>query len=239
VSLLDEKKERPLQLIRDVLSIFLLALTVILQLFGLWETLPLLIRSIIWIGVGSIILFLMIPRAIRLVQVKYHRYVTRKRQDRVLAQLKELVDNGLNELFASELQHSLIHLIRDLPSTYINNQEIHVKLSYIADKFNILTDWRTLLVQSLKNPGIIHQDDRFQKTIHDVTRFHYSLGDVARELNALDLPCDSSRPRNKQTERIVVDKYNYYVSRLEETIKSANKLGTNLPSPSFTRLELK
>ena len=62
---------------------------------------------------------------------------------------------------------------------------------------------------------------------------------IPKELNAIDLSCDSNRPRNKQTEGIVVGKYNHFISRLEETIKSANKLGTNLPSPSFTRLEFK
>ncbi len=242
MSLFDNRKERVFQHLPFVFSLLGAALLWLVPLLSGEEVFSPLQSSLITVFVVLClvtILYHTVPPAISWAKAIYRKCVIKRRQDAVLTQLKELVNDGLNELFASELQHSLICVIRDLPSIYINNERIRVKLSSIADKFNILTDWRILLVQSLKNPGIIHQEHRFPRTIHDVTRFHYSLGDVIRELNAIDFTGDSSRPRNKQTERIVVDKYNYYVSRLEETIKSANKLGTNLPSPSFTRLELK
>jgi hypothetical protein len=183
-------------------------------------------------------LVIIVPPIYRWAQGVVCNIKTRKRERTVLRGLNVLVDE-LNELFDPHLQYSLLCLVRDLPSMYIKNPEIHSQLKVISEKMNILSDWSGLLVDSLKKPGIIHSENRFRSTIHDVTRFHYSLGDVVRELNAIDLSCDSNRPRNKQTESIVVGKYNHFISRLEETIKSANELGTNLPSPSFTRLEFK
>ncbi len=241
MSQFDKQRERPFQLLLFIFSLLGSALAWLVPLLSREQVFSPFQSGAITVFLALClftILVIIVPPIFRWAQRVVCYIKTRKSECTVLRGLNVLVDE-LNELFDPNLTHSLLYLIRDLSSIYIKNREIHSQLKVISEKLNILSDWSGLLVDSLKKPGIIHEEHRFQSTIHDVTRFHYSLGDVVRELNAIDLFSDSNRPRNKQTEGIVVGKYNHFISRLEETINSANKLGTNLPSPNFTRLELK
>jgi hypothetical protein len=243
MSLFDEKKEGIVQQPLVVLSALALLLTALLNLFGGQPVISPFFRTVIWSIVGicmALILFLIIPRTIRWMQVRIVTMYKRKQQNRVLVQLRDLVSNGLNELFDPNSQHSLRWLIQNLQHRYVGKGcEAESKLRIVTEKFNILSDWSHLLVQTLKKPGVIHDEDRFQSTIQDVMGFHHSLGDVIREINSIDLTCDSNYPRDKETERKVVENHNHYVNRLKDIIKSADKLGTYRPSPSFTPLELK
>jgi|GEM_PF-6183472 len=242
MSQFDEQKERPLQLLLVVLSALALALTGILNLFGAAQAQSPLIRvamAIVVVICVIILLVLTVPQSIRWIQQKYHGHVMRNRQDEVLMQLKELVNDGLNELFDPNLTHSLLYLIRDLSSMYIKNPEIHSQLKVISEKLNILSDWSGLLVDTLRKPGIIHKEYLFQRTIRDVIRLHRSLGDVISEISSCDLPRGIGRPRNAEAELILVNKYNRYVGRLEDTIAIATRFESNLPPIDFPKLELK
>jgi hypothetical protein len=154
-------------------------------------------------------------------------------QQRSLMQLTEIVQET-RALLDPHISYSLPHYLDLLCNALVHNETMHPQIERLSERLRILSDWHWTLL-TFADSGF-KQKMLFTRRVRGITMFYRDLADIVRELASTRLPADASIMAHDDQRRIVKEKYNQHIGRLEQVLEAIGKVNPEIQTGSFHRL---
>lgn len=233
----NKERPRPLPVARSQLVLTLIGWVVGLSvwLFTDWESIPL------W-GRYAILSFIAISFLVTLIQgiipasrlIKTWADSTRiiRHQRQSLMQLAELIQEA-RTLFDPHLTCSLQNYVESVCDAVVQNQSLHPQLKRLAERLHVLEDWHLSLL-TFANPGLI-SNAPFTDIVRHIIRLYRDTAEVVCELASIKLPGDGSARAYDDQGRMMKEKYNQHIGRVEQLLERIAKVNPELQTGVFHR----
>ena len=234
---LNKERSRPSPVARFQLILTLIGWVVGLAivLFTNWASIPLWGRYAIlsFIAISFLVtLVLGIIPASRLIETWADSIRIRRHQRQSLMQLAELIQDA-RTLFDPHLTGSLRNYVEAVCEAVVQNQSLHPQFKRYAERLRVLEDWHLSLV-TFANPGLIN-DAPFTDIVRHIVRLYRDTADVVRELASIKLPGDGSVKAFDDQRRMMKEKYNQHIGRVEQLLERIGKINSELQTGAFHR----
>ena len=233
----NKERMRPLPMARLQLILTLIGWVVVLSiaLFTDWASIHLWLRYAIlgFIAILSLVAIVqgIIP-AIRLIKAWADSIRMIRRQRQSLMQLAELIQDA-RTLFDPHLTCSLRNYVEAVCKAVAQNQSLHPHFKRLAERLRILEDWHWSLL-TFANPGLIN-DAPFTDIVRHIVRLYRDTADVVCELASIKLPGDGSVRAYDDQGRMMKEKYNQHIGRVEQLLERIAKVDSELQTGPFHR----
>lgn len=234
---LNEDRPRPSPVARSQLILTLIGWVVVfsVSLFTDWESMPLWARYPIlgFIGIAFMVtLVLSIIPAWQLFRGWIASVGRRRLQRRTLFELAGLLQEA-RTLFDPHLTCSLLNYVESMCNAVVQNQSLHAQLKRLAERLLVLEDWHLSLL-TFANPGLI-SNAPFTDTVRHIIRLYRDTADVVRELASVKLSGDDSVRAYDDQRRMMKEKYNQHIGRVEQLLERIAKVNPELQTGAFHR----
>ncbi len=235
--LLNKERPRPSPVARSQLILTLIGWIVVFSvpLFTDWESIPLWARYPIlgFIGIASMVtLVLSIIPASHLFRGWIASIGTRRQQRRTLLELAGLLQEA-SILFDPHSIGSLRNYVDSICNSVVQDQSLHPQFKRLAECLHVLEDWhRSLLI--FANPDLTCNAP-FTDIVRHIVRLYHNTADIVRELARIKLPGDGSVQTYDDQRRMMKEKYNQHIGRVEQLLERIAKVNPEIPTAAFYR----
>lgn len=231
----EQSRALPLGLLKSILNLIGWGVGLVVLLFSNWIPIPMWARYMIigLIGLLFVVaLVLGIIPAYKLLKSWFDSARKTRRQRRSLMQLAEIVQEA-RMLLDPHLSFSLLSYLNSLCNALVQNQTLHPLTQRLSERLHILSDWHWSLL-TFADSGF-KQKKLFTRRVRDITRFYQDLANVVRELATIRLPEEDSIRTYDDQLRIVKEKYNQHIGRLEQALETISKVNPEIHAGGFHR----
>ncbi len=231
----EQSKIWPLGLLQLIFTLIGWGAGLVVFLFTKGTSIPMWFRNIL---IGFIVctfgvtLVLGIIPASRLLKSWVDSARKKRQQQRSLMKLAEVVQES-HHFFAPHQTNSLLNYVNSLSHTLVQDQALHPHIKSLSERLQILSDWHGTLF-TLAESGF-KQKILFHKIVSDITRFYYDLANIVRELANTKLPEEGPISAHDDQRRMIKDKYNQHIERLEQVLEAINKVNPEFQTGNFHR----
>ena len=155
-----------------------------------------------------------------------------RHQRQSLMQLAELIQEA-RTLFDPHLTCSLRNYVESVCNAVVQNQSVHPQLKRLAERLHLLEDWHWSLL-TFANPGLI-SNAPFTDIVRHIVRLYRDTADVVRELASIKLPGVGSVKAYDDQRRMMKEKYNQHIGRVEQLLARIAKVNPELQTGAFHR----
>lgn len=235
--LLNDDRPRPSSVARLQLILTLIGWVVVLSvsLFTDWESMPLWARYPIlgFIGIAFMVTLVLstIP-AWHLFRGRIASIGRRRLQRRTLFELAGLLQEA-RTLFDPHLSCSLQNYVKSVCNAGVQNQSLHPQLKPLAERLRVLEDWHWSLL-TFADSGLICNAP-FTDIVRHIVRLYRDTAEVVRELASIKLPGDGSVRAYDDQGRMMKERYNQHIGRVEQLLERIAKVNPELPTGPFHR----
>ncbi|MCK4607345.1 MAG: hypothetical protein KAU35_08630 [candidate division Zixibacteria bacterium] len=206
-----------------------------ISLFTDWESIPLWARYPIlgFIGIAFMVtLVLSIIPASHLFRGWIASIGRRRQQRRTLLELAGLLQEA-RMLFEPNASNSLRAYVDSICNSVVQDQSVHPQLKRLAERLHLLEDWHWSLL-TFANPGLI-SNAPFTDIVRHIVRLYRDTADVVRELAIMKMPEDGSVRAYDDQRRMMKEKYNQHIGRVEQLLERIAKVNPELQTGAFHR----
>lgn len=221
--------------LRMVFSLISLSVALGIPLFASWSFIPswVLYTSMGIIGLALVVsLILGLLPAVKLVNGWVNLARIKKRERQCLVELSEIIHEA-RMLFESHMTYSLQYYLDSVCNAVVQEKELHSQIKGLVERLRILSNWHQSLLTFTDSESV--HNASFSEIIRDITRFYHDLAGIVRELVSTRIHKKSSVSGYDDNRRMVQDKYNQHIGKLEYVLGSISKLDPNVGVSSFYR----
>lgn len=234
---LNKDRSRPSPVARFQLILTLIGWIVVFSvpLFTDWESMPLWARYPIlgFIGIAFMVTLVLSTIPAAHLFKGWIASIGRKRlQRRTLFELAGLLQEA-RTLFDPDLTGSLRNYVEPVCKAVVQNQSLHPQFKRLAEHLRVLEYWHLSLL-TFADPGLI-SNAPFTDIVRHIIRLYRDTAEVVFELASIKLPGDDSVKAYDDQRRMMKEKYNQHIGRVEQLLERIAKLNPELQTGAFHR----
>lgn len=231
----EQSRALPLGRLQLILTLIGWGVGFVVLLFTSWTSIPMWVRYMImgFIGLsfGTTLVLGIIP-ASRLLKSWVDSARKKRQQQRNFMQLTEIVQEA-GRLLEPHMTYSLLHYLDSLSNALVQDKTLHPQIKRLSERLHILSNWHGSLL-TFANSGF-RQKALFARGVRAITMFYRDLADIVRELARIRLPEEGSIMAHDDQRRMVKEKYNQHIGRLEQVLEAISKVNPEIQTGVFHR----